>query len=107
MARADAGHATWQNLAAFLDELRKDVGTLVVDEVHLLDTKLADFLLAEILALAATRTSWTTRSAGTAGPSFATASSGSTLPAASAGMSTLATFAWSGWRCARRLLLFF
>ena len=104
MARADAGHATWQNLAAFLDELRKNVGTLVVDEVHLLDTKLADFLLAEILALAATRTSWTTRSAG---PTFATASSGSTLTAASAGMSTLATFAWSGWRCARRLLLFF
>jgi hypothetical protein len=104
MARADAGHAAWQNLAAFLDELRKNVGTLVVDEVHLLDTKLADFLLAEILALAATRTSWTTRSTG---PTLATASSGSTLPAASAGMSTLATFAWSGWRCARRLLLFF
>jgi hypothetical protein len=104
MAGAHAGHATWQNLAAFLDELRKNVGALVVDEIHLLDTKLADFLLAEILALAATRTSWTTRSAG---PAFATASTGSALAAASAGMSTLATFPWSGRRCARRLFLFF
>jgi hypothetical protein len=44
--------------------LRQDVGALVVDEVHLLDTKLADLLFAEILALAAARTAGTT--AGTA-----------------------------------------
>ena len=60
MTRADAGHTARQNLAAFLNELRQDVGTLVVDEVHLLDTELADFLFAEILALAATWTAGTT-----------------------------------------------
>jgi hypothetical protein len=53
VARANSGHAARQNLAAFLDELRKNVGALVVDEIHLLDAELADFLLAEILALAA------------------------------------------------------
>jgi hypothetical protein len=36
-----------------LHELRKDVRALVVDEVHLLDTKLADFLFPEILTLPA------------------------------------------------------
>src|SRR5579859_3584561 len=51
--RADAGHAAGQNLAALLHELRQNVRALVVDEVHLLDTKLADFLFTEILALAA------------------------------------------------------
>jgi hypothetical protein len=51
VARANSGHAARQNLAAFLDELRKNVRALVVDEVHLLDAKLADFLFAEILAL--------------------------------------------------------
>jgi hypothetical protein len=60
MTSADAGHAARQNLAALLHELRQDVGALVVDEVHLFDTKLADFLLAEILALAATRAAGTT-----------------------------------------------
>src|SRR5580700_5193063 len=53
VARASSGHAARQNLAAFLDELRKNVRALVVDEIHLLDAELADFLLAEILALAA------------------------------------------------------
>src|SRR5713101_1097729 len=56
VARADAGHAARENLAALLHELRKDVGALVVDEVHLLDAKLADLFLAEVLALAATMT---------------------------------------------------
>ena len=60
MTRANAGHAARQNLAAFLHELRQDVGALVVDEVHLLDTELADLLFAEILALAAARTAGTT-----------------------------------------------
>jgi hypothetical protein len=60
MTSADAGHAARQNLATLLHELRQDVGALVVDEVHLFDTKLADFLLTEILALAATRAAGTT-----------------------------------------------
>jgi len=60
--RAHAGHAAGQNLAALLDKLRQNVRALVVDEVHLLDAKLADFLLAEILALP----TWTPpRTAGT------------------------------------------
>jgi Holliday junction resolvasome RuvABC ATP-dependent DNA helicase subunit len=76
VARADAGHAAREDFAALLDELRQDVGALVVDEVHLLDAELANFLFAEILALAAgasagtaaraTRTAFATRTAVTA-----------------------------------------
>ena len=81
MTRANAGHAARQNLAALLHELRQDVGALVVDEVHLLDTKLADFLFAEILALAAARTARTT--ARTAFTTRATVSTtGATMSAA-------------------------
>jgi hypothetical protein len=61
VARANSGHTPRQNLAAFLDELRKNICALVVDEVHLLDAKLADFLLAEILALATRPTAGTAR----------------------------------------------
>jgi hypothetical protein len=53
VARANSGHAPRKNFPAFLNELRKNVRALVVDEVHLLDAKLADFLFAEILPLAA------------------------------------------------------
>jgi hypothetical protein len=60
MASANTRHAARQNLAALLHELRQDVGAFVVDEVHLLDTELADFLLAEILTLAAARAAGTT-----------------------------------------------
>src|ERR1700757_3439309 len=49
VTRADAGHAARQNLPTLLDKLRQDVRALVVDEVHLLDAELADFLLAKIL----------------------------------------------------------
>ena len=76
MTRTDAGHAARKNLAALLNELRQDVGALVVDEVHLLDAELADFLFAEILALSAgtaTRTAWpagTTLAAATARATF-------------------------------------
>ena len=81
MTGAHAGHAARQDLAALLHELRQDVGALVVDEVHLLDTELADFLLAEILALAAARTTGTT-----ARTAFATrttvSAAGSTMSAA-------------------------
>jgi hypothetical protein len=70
MAGADAGHAARKNFAALLDELRKNVGALVVDHVHLFDAKLTDFLFAEVLALAA-RTSTGTAGAAT-GTTFAT-----------------------------------
>src|SRR5580698_1206710 len=60
MASANAGHAARQNLSALLHELRQNVRALVVDEIHLLDTKLADFLFSEILALAAAWSAGTT-----------------------------------------------
>jgi hypothetical protein len=53
VTRANSGHAPRQNFPALLHELRQDVRALVVDEVHLLDAELANFLLPEILALAA------------------------------------------------------
>jgi hypothetical protein len=72
--------------------LREDVGALVVDEVHLLDAELANFFLAEILALAsrapARTAAGTSRSATfptrTAVPTAGTAvaASGSTVPTA-------------------------
>jgi hypothetical protein len=103
VARADAGHAARENLAALLHELREDVGALVVDEVHLLDAKLADFLLAEILALAARASAGTARSTGAA---FATRA---TVTAAWAVSATVATGAVTS-RCATgglRLLSWF
>jgi hypothetical protein len=81
MTRADASHAARKNLATLLHELRKNVGALVVDQVHLLDTEFANFLFAKKLALAAARpagtAAWTTwptftASATTAWTAFAT-----------------------------------
>jgi hypothetical protein len=67
VARADSGHTARKDFAALLHELREDVGALVVDEVHFLDAELADFFLAEILALAAGTSAGTAaRSSGTA-----------------------------------------
>src|SRR5258708_35056362 len=60
VTRANSGHAARENLAALLHELREDVGALVVDEVHFLDAELADFFLAEVLALAAAGAAGTT-----------------------------------------------
>ena len=60
VACAYACHPARQNLSALLHELRQNVRALVVDEIHLLDTKLADFLFAEILALAAAWSAGTT-----------------------------------------------
>src|SRR5262249_25706899 len=63
MTSADAGHAAGQDLAALPHEMRKNVGALVVDQGHLLDTEIADFLFAEKLALAARTpagTAWAT-----------------------------------------------
>jgi hypothetical protein len=59
VTRANTGHATRKNFAALLHKLRKNVGALVVDQVHFLDAKLADFFLAEKLPLAAARSAWT------------------------------------------------
>src|ERR1700730_14877168 len=74
--RAHPGHAPGQNLAAFLHKLRQNVRALVVDEVHLLHAKLADFLLAKILALPTTRSARNSP----AGPAF-TPRSAMTAPA--------------------------
>ena len=79
MAGANARHAARENLAAFLNELRQDIGALVVDEVHLLDTELADLLLAEILTLATARATGTTRSAWATFTSRTTVSTAGTM----------------------------
>src|SRR5579864_1695218 len=69
MTRAHSRHAARKNLAALLHELRQNVSALVIDEVHLLDAKLADFFLPEILALSAARPAGT--ATGSAGSAFA------------------------------------
>ncbi|HEY4979088.1 MAG TPA: hypothetical protein VII25_08000 [Candidatus Acidoferrum sp.] len=91
MARADSSHAAGQNLAALLHELREDVGAFVVDHVDFLDTKLADFLLAEILALAARPTTWPARSTGTTFTAPASTTTGATFTATTS-TTTLAMF---------------
>ena len=104
VARADAGHAARENLATLLHELGKDVGALVVDEVHLLDAEFANFFLAEILALAAARAAGT--SAWATGAAFATRAAVTATGAVSAAV-TAGTFAT---RCAAgclRLLSWF
>jgi hypothetical protein len=86
VAGANAGHAARENLASLLHELREDVGALVVDEVHLLDAELADFLFAEILALTAARAARPT--AGTSGAAFTARTA---VTAARAAVSTAGT----------------
>ena len=85
VTRADTRHAARKNFAAFLHELGKNVSAFVVDEIHLLDTKLANFLLAKKLALAAARSagaaSWPARAAFAASAATAT---GTTFTAATA-----------------------
>ena len=97
--RAHAGHPARKNLAALLHELRQDVRAFVIDEVHLLHTELANFLLPEILALAArtpSRASGTARSAASR-TSFASRAS----------MPTVSAFTprSSAWRCCLFLFL--
>jgi len=98
MTGANAGHAAGQNFAALLHELGKNVGALVVDEIHLFDTELADLLFAEVLTLAATRT---TRTAGpAAGTTFATSTAATTIAAAAfttatAAATTIAATTWA------------
>jgi hypothetical protein len=100
----DAGHAAREDLAAFLDELREDVGALVVDEVHLLDAELANFLFAEILTLAAAR-STRAASAGTAFATRTTVSSAGT--SVTAAVSTVTTAAIPSRRGTWRLCFLF
>jgi hypothetical protein len=92
---ADAGHAAGKNLAAFLHELGKNVGALVVDQVYLLDAELANLLLAEKLALAAARSAGTAAgSTGTARAAFtasATPATGSTFATATTAMAAVPT----------------
>ena len=72
MTSANTGHAARKNFAALLHELGKNVGALVVDEIHFFDAELTDLFLAEELALAAARSSGTTaRASGTARTTFA------------------------------------
>jgi hypothetical protein len=91
VTRANTGHAARKNFAALLHKLRKNVGALVVDQVHFLDAKLADFFLAEKLPLAAARSAWTAaRTTGTFAAS-ATATTGTAFAAsATAGVTTVA-----------------
>jgi hypothetical protein len=95
---ADTGHAARKDLAALLHELRKNVGALVVDEIDLFDTELADFLFAEKLALAA---AWSAGTATwTAGATFATTAStatGTTFAASTAAAVSPMTTVTSAW----------
>jgi hypothetical protein len=100
VAGAYARHAARQNLSALLHELREDVRALVVDEIHLLDAELANFLLAKILALAtrpASRSSGTARTSATR-TAFAART---TVPAAGSAVATAVT-AFTPRRSARR-----
>ena len=97
VTRANARHAAWQNLSALLHELRQDVRALVVDEVHLLDAELANFLLPEILALAAWPATGTARTAATR-TAFAPRA---TVPAARSAMATTVA-AFTPWCSPRR-----
>jgi len=104
VTRADPGHAARKNLSALLDELREDVGALVVDEVHFLDAELADFFLAEILALA------TGAPAGTAARTSRAAFATRTAVTATGAVSAAVTAGAFTARCAAgglRLLLLF
>jgi hypothetical protein len=104
VTRADAGHAAWKNFAPLLHKLGKNVGALVVDQIDLFDTELADFLLAEELPLAArpsprasagaagTTRSTFTASATTTGTTFA-ASTSAAVSTMSATSTTWAAFA--------------
>ena len=100
VTRANAGHTARQNLTALLHELRQDVRALIVDEVHLLDTELANFLLPEILALAPWPPSGTTGTALSATP-WAPFAARTTVPAAGSAVAT-AMPAFTPRRSARR-----
>jgi hypothetical protein len=93
--RANAGHAPRQNLPTLLHELRQNVRALVVDEIHFLDAEFANFLLAEILALAA-RTSARTSGTTAAGSAFAPRSA---MPAAGTTVSSMAAMYAFAPRC--------
>jgi hypothetical protein len=97
VTRAHTGHPARQNLAALLHELRQDVGALVVDKVHLLDAELADFFLAEILALAAARAARSTRAA--AWTAFASRATVPTTGAAMTATGAVSATSWTAGSC--------
>jgi len=97
--RANARHAARQNLSALLHELRQDVRALIVDEVHLFDAELANFFLAEILALASWPSAGTARSTAT----WSTFAPRATMPAA---RSTVTTTTFTPRSSSRRRCLF-
>src|SRR5438552_16986205 len=104
MTSANSGHAARENLAALLHELRKNVGALVVEQIHFFDTEFADFLFAKKLPFAAARTAgssaWTTGAAFTASTTtwsaFAT-SAATTMSTAAMTSTRAGTFAARGW----------
>jgi hypothetical protein len=93
VARTDASHATREDLAALLHELREDVGAFVVDEIHLLYAELADFLFAKVLALAAARSTWA--ATGPSGAAFAAWAAVSAPRATMSAAGTVSATAWS------------
>jgi hypothetical protein len=103
VARADAGHAARKNLAALLHELREDVGAFVVDEVHFFYAELADFFLAEVLALAARASAGPARA--TTGTAFTARTAMTAAGAVSATVTAGATFATGCAAGGRGLLL--
>jgi hypothetical protein len=106
VTRTHTRHAARQNLSALLHELRQNVRALVVNEVHLLDAKLANLLLAEILPLSArtsARPAWTSRSTATRS-AFAPRTAVPTARSAMTSMAARSTF--TPRRSARSLCLF-
>jgi hypothetical protein len=102
VTRANAGHAARKNLAALLHKLGKNVGALVVDQIDLLDTELADFLFAEKLALAAARSTGpsarTTRTTFTASTTTTRTTFTATTAATMSSVATTARTTFAAWR---------
>ena len=89
VAGTHSRHPPGQNLAPLLHELGQYVRALVVDEIHLLDAKLADLLFAEILPLPARAPSG---AAGTTATRTASFAARATVPAASSAVTTMTAF---------------
>src|SRR5262249_7160483 len=110
---ANAGHAARENLSALLHELRQDVRALVVDQIHLFHAEFANFLLADVLTLAAAWSSgtsaWATFASRSAlASAFAPRAAMTTLPTVTAfALLSSAFCAWRrGWSRCLLLLLF-
>src|SRR6202035_720490 len=83
---------------------------LVVDEIHLLHAKFADFLLAKILALPTSRSPWTASPARPAAFTPRPAMTATAVPSATVSAAAVATTVTASAipprRCARRCCLF-